>query len=636
MKKGLLLGGLLALSAAVYAQKLALYEEFSGENCGPCAASNPGLNALLAAPGNDTKVILLKYQSPIPSAGPIYGENTTDVQNRMQYYSVPFAPYARLNGTVVGTGQNAGHIALTTQAMLDAAAAEATNFSINVGTPSITGDNFSVDVTITATAAATLSGVKLRFALLEDLEFATPPGTNGETEFHHVMRKMYPSADGQDAPASWTAGQSQVITITGTIPSYVADEAIDKFFLAWLQDDNSKAVLQAAKSASLPGPAVAIASGGISVNGDNVVCADANNFNTTATIKNMGTQTLTSATIFYKAGNGAYQAHNWSGSLASGASTNVALPAINVTTPGTITITDSVALPNGQPDVSAINNVTSTVAYMLPATAVPLPASTDYEGNSDTWIGLPGTSGAPFFTVQVNTLLQSGAGSGYDGSANAIIFPFYSVPQGTGLHVLPIAEMPAGPKALDFYVAYTQYQNENDQLEVVYSSDCGATWTPVWNKGGANLKTGNAQTAFFVPNNNSQWRMESVDVSNVPEGARIAFRAISDYGNNVFIDNVELRSGPTGVEEVIAEGSFNIYPNPVDDKLNVNLDIVKGSKVSMSIINILGQQVGETVEHSFNAGQNSTTINTATFTPGVYFLNISTEEGTVQQKFVKK
>src|SRR5690606_17511100 len=227
MKKGLLLGGLLALSAAVYAQKLALYEEFSGENCGPCAASNPGLNALLAAPGNDTKVILLKYQSPIPSAGPIYGENTTDVQNRMQYYSVPFAPYARLNGTVVGTGQNAGHIALTTQAMLDAAAAEATNFSINVGTPSITGDNFSVDVTITATAAATLSGVKLRFALLEDLEFATPPGTNGETEFHHVMRKMYPSADGQDAPASWTAGQSQVITITGTIPSYVADEAID-------------------------------------------------------------------------------------------------------------------------------------------------------------------------------------------------------------------------------------------------------------------------------------------------------------------------------------------------------------------------------------------------------------------------
>src|SRR5690606_30335986 len=261
-------------------------------------------------------------------------------------------------------GQNAGHIALTTQAMLDAAAAEATNFSINVGTPSITGDNFSVDVTITATAAATLSGVKLRFALLEDLEFATPPGTNGETEFHHVMRKMYPSADGQDAPASWTAGQSQVITITGTIPSYVADEAIDKFFLAWLQDDNSKAVLQAAKSASLPGPAVAIASGGISVNGDNVVCADANNFNTTATIKNMGTQTLTSATIFYKAGNGAYQAHNWSGSLASGASTNVALPAINVTTPGTITITDSVALPNGQPDVSAINNVTSTVAYM--------------------------------------------------------------------------------------------------------------------------------------------------------------------------------------------------------------------------------------------------------------------------------
>ena len=48
--------------------RLVLLEEFTGETCGPCAAYNPGMNAILDA--NAATVISLKYQNNIPSTGP--------------------------------------------------------------------------------------------------------------------------------------------------------------------------------------------------------------------------------------------------------------------------------------------------------------------------------------------------------------------------------------------------------------------------------------------------------------------------------------------------------------------------------------------------------------------------------------
>src|SRR5690606_9346827 len=223
-KRLLLLSAVMCLTGLTFAQKLALYEEFSGENCAPCAAYNPGLMCLLFSPGNENKVVLVKYRSPIPSAGPMYGQNTSDVQNRMSYHSVNFAPMGLLNGTRVGSGANQGNIVLTTQGMIDAAALESTPFTIQVGTPTITGNQFSLPVTVTATSAASYNNLKLRVALIEDLNYATAPGTNGETEFHHVVRKMYPAPAGTAVQSSFTLGQSQSFTITGEIPGYVSAE----------------------------------------------------------------------------------------------------------------------------------------------------------------------------------------------------------------------------------------------------------------------------------------------------------------------------------------------------------------------------------------------------------------------------
>lgn len=639
MKKGILLfTSLLGLASLTYAQKLALVEEFSGENCAPCAAANPAFMALLNATGNSSKVLLIKYQSPIPSAGPIYNENTSDVQARMTYYSVPFAPYARLNGAVVfGTGSNAGHIGYATQANIDAAAAETTPFNMTISTPVITGSNFTATVTVTATAAANFSNAKMRFALLEDLEFATPPGSNGETSFHHVMRKMYPTPAGDALQASFTAGQSQTFTVSGTIPAYVSAES-PRMFIAWIQNDDTKVVLQAAKTATLPPAANGIASEGLAVT-NKIQCGSSATFAPTVTIKNTGSAALTSAAIYVKTGNGTYGApQQWTGNLAPGATTTHTLQPISITDLGAYAITDSVAMPNGQADAFAGNNVSSTGVYLLNGDEKTMPQANDFETAKPEWIGLPGNGGFPFFEATVASFLTTQvSGSGYNGSAKAISFPFFSIGTGaTGFYAMPKTVMSAPQKALDFYVAYCQYQSEGDKLEVVYSTDCGATWTSVWSKSGAQLASRAASTSFFKPNSNSDWRFESVDVSSVPAGARLAFKATSAYGNNLYIDNVALRTGaPTSINNVVKEGGIKLYPSPVQSTLNVEMNMLKSSEVVLSVYNALGQEV-KTATMDLNAGTQTANIDVAQLAAGVYILDVKTAEGTAQYKFTKK
>src|SRR5688572_32875432 len=88
MKKQLLALGLLFGAVGLNAQstRLSVYEEFTGETCPPCAATNPGLNAILLTPTNQTKIVAIKWQVPIPSAPTptwsLYKTNQTEIDWR--------------------------------------------------------------------------------------------------------------------------------------------------------------------------------------------------------------------------------------------------------------------------------------------------------------------------------------------------------------------------------------------------------------------------------------------------------------------------------------------------------------------------------------------------------------------------
>lgn len=118
----------------------------------------------------------------------------------------------------------------------------------------------------------------------------------------------------------------------------------------------------------------------------------------TVTVRNAGTNTLTSFTIAWSIAGGPSGNTPWSGSLASGASTNVALGTITLPD-GLLTLTATVNAPNGGTDlVPANNTASSTLSHG--SNAVSLALVLDRYGDETTWLIRSGAitvaSGGPY------------------------------------------------------------------------------------------------------------------------------------------------------------------------------------------------------------------------------------------------
>lgn len=638
MRKRVLTTALAACTTvALHAQnRLALYEEFSGENCAPCAASNPALNTLLGA--NTSKVLLIKYQSPIPSAGPIYNAYTTVTQARMSYYTVPFAPYGRLDGTGLGSGiaapSSPGHIANLLQGDISSASSLTAPFSATV-THQWTANGDSVRATINLSAlqayAPAGANLKLRAALIESLHYTAAPGTNGETEFHNVVREMYPNAAGTQLPNAWTAGQTQTITLKGRVPSYVDKAASGETrIVVWIQNDATKSIPFAVPSTYVQLP-VDVAAAAL-VLPSTLACATGNaTVTSSVTLKNTGSSAITSARIYHKVDAGTWQTYNWTGSLAPQATTSIAMPNV-VVRPGSHILTDSVALPNNTVDVNGGNNKATASVIVYNMAGANLPLYTGFEN--------AGALPANWILYDANTnnrnwlMARSGtANIGHNSSTYVLYHNNYSYPTGeTNYAILPSAVLPTtGTKTLEFYQAYTQDPTvaSNDRLDVVYSTDCGTTWTSVWNAVGAAMSTAPATTSSFVPTQ-SQWVLRTIDVTAVPANAMLALKATSDYGNNLFIDDITLRSSnATAVTNIVAANATTLAPNPATNRTELSFDLLKASAVRVDVVDALGRVVATPANGTLTAGKQQVAINTADLAGGLYSVVIRTSEGSL-------
>ena len=88
---------------------------------------------------------------------------------------------------------------------------------------------------------------------------------------------------------------------------------------------------------------------------------------------------------------------------------------------------------------------------------------------------------------------------------------------------------------------------------------------------------------------------------------------IADAGNNCIR---KVQSG-LGTQNLIKQDAISIYPNPVNDVLHVDGDVV-----SYKIMNIVG---GELLQGGLKGGSNS--IDVSAFAPGIYMLAVIDGEG---------
>ena len=78
-----------------------------------------------------------------------------------------------------------------------------------------------------------------------------------------------------------------------------------------------------------------------------------------------------------------------------------------------------------------------------------------------------------------------------------------------------------------------------------------------------------------------------------------------------------MATGPASIDNLSAESAgYNVYPNPVQNMVNITSDIYTGDKV-ITLYNVVGQSISVTENE-----EKQTSINMSDLTSGVYFVEI--------------
>ncbi len=184
---------------------------------------------------------------------------------------------------------------------------------------------------------------------------------------------------------------------------------------------------------------------------------------------------------------------------------------------------------------------------------------------------------------------------------------------------------------LFFSYSYAQYSAENDRLEVLVSKDCGATWIPVFDEQGTGLATAPAvSTGHFYPGIN-QWAKVNVDMSyyDGESSIMIAFKGTSDFGNNLYLDDIALWNYSTIEETASASFQVRTYPNPINDLGQLELTLVNKADVQVSVYDMLGQMIIPVNSGVLAAGEHHFDIVTEGLENGIYLVKVEVD-GQVQ------
>lgn len=588
-------------------QRMVLYEGFTNASCPYCPAANQSAQSLVLS--NLTKVAPLKYHVNWPGTDPLNAQTQTWAGTRVTYYGITGVPASQVDGAASTS---------FTQTTINQRYAIPSPFSMSV-THSFNAamDSVFFSVYIKAEQNISNNSLYLRTAMVEKkIEFATPPGSNGEKVFYNVMRRMYPDAAGILLPANWTTGKDTTIYFQAPIPSYIYDKN-QIAFVAFIQSNSDKIVQQATKT---------IYNYHVGITNDNFpkfpTCSD--NLNLQLTVTNFGQNTINSFDVEYGIVGDTPHTYNWTGTLNWGEQTTVNLPQINVTGPNLNVYAE---IKNLNVTFQQDNNDLIRIEKKFPLiqTYTPIPLTENFSSTT-----FPPSE---WFVVSNDNLtwVRSTAGSG---SAK---MEFYSSPSGEidYLYIKPLNLNAQGSQIrMTFSVAHAPYNAQygpNDRLEVQISTDCGQNWVTLYNKSGSTgLSTAPATTNQFTPTS-SQWRTDTINLTsyNNQSEVLIRFKATSGYGNNLYVDNVKIDI-ITSVPEFIAQ-QFNIYPNPAQHYLSVSVPS-ELNQASLKITDITGRIVYQTQLNNIE----SMNIPLDGWNAGWYFVTLSNESYNLTKVFMKQ
>jgi hypothetical protein len=174
---------------------------------------------------------------------------------------------------------------------------------------------------------------------------------------------------------------------------------------------------------------------------------------------------------------------------------------------------------------------------------------------------------------------------------------------------------------LRFQHAYASYAGEADGLKVFVSTNCGASWTNIFDKAGTALATAPNATSRFFPQP-TQWYPNEISLASYAgQEVLFKFECNSAYGNNLWLDNVHVGTNAMGENE-LELSKAHIYPNPARDAVKVLVSAVEAGDASVQVFNLNGQLVLSASE-AIAAGTNELNLNVAGLANGIYTVKVA-------------
>ncbi len=222
----------------VLAEKIVLIEDFSNVSCNSCVTSNKIIESLKNS--YKKKLVVIKYPTNFPSPNdPFYQANTSDCNSRMNYYNILVAPTTKVDGFLTPVSTDSSSV----KAKIEQRIAQSPKFKITIN-DSLGIGNYNIQIKLETidTTGVDFDNLILHTIVVESLiEFSTPPGSNGETKFYDVMRKMLPSNNGEVLTYSATGTQyyNRQVTLNSGWNSSKLETVV------FIQNKVTKEVLQA-------------------------------------------------------------------------------------------------------------------------------------------------------------------------------------------------------------------------------------------------------------------------------------------------------------------------------------------------------------------------------------------------------
>lgn len=586
-----------------------LVERYTSSTCGPCASQNPNLDGFLSS-ANPDKVTSISYHMnwPAPGNDPMYLANPSDNTTRRNVYGVNSIPNWWFDGQINLIG---GSLAAC-QSAFDQRTNILSPVTIVVSEVR-NGSLITVKADVYCEAYVSNPNAIVHIAVVQDhLQYPSPPGTNGESMFHDVMRRMLPNAAGTPislipgrkitveqtytADASWDlATLKHVVFVQGTTPLEIYNAAEVTTDFNFVSSPSYKTVNQGQSQDAMYHARIPSVAQGY-------------NSPVTVTAEPLVPVAGLSAMIM-----GSNVISNFSDSVAVHVSSTSAVPVgeYQIVITGTSasgkvhkTIINYLVGKNYcviGPNRPSINFKVDGTQYNSPVVFVwDLSSSHNLEalspqttGNYRYTFANWSNGGTQSQTINVNTTT-----SNYTANYNVS----YRLLGQTSPAGLPVTITGSG-------VYYDSASVNNISVSATQVTHNGKTYVfQGW--------TGTGQGSYTGPNPSAQVTNHGVIVQTANFDTLDV--GISNY-NTTIPDKFEL---------------YQNYPNPFNPSTTIKFDIPQATTASLIVFDVVGKEIARLVDQKLSPGSYQYTMNADNFASGIYYYQIKTESFTQIRKMI--